>query len=361
MQSADDDDSSRRSTAADALLFSVLTIGFAVLVAIFIWGLHDADRERRAQLIDDTRPPQVLPVTAGRLSLTSAEEFAAFYPARLKAHAGDTVRFTNPTIEDPHSVTFGLQPSRANQPPFGEGNALPHINGPCVTDTPLTASSTQCADAAAANTTLPSFAGQAYYNSGIIAPGGGTFDLRLSDSLASGTYAFFCVIHPGQTATLEIVEPKVATQRPQTLIANADEQFARDVKALRRIVREADSGLLDPDGANVRAGAATARVSLNRFLSREVAIDAGDRVTWTNTGSVPHVMVFGGSLAPPVAVETPPTRPSGSFITDGLFTTGPIGAWPYPRTEFTVRFGQRGRYEYACWLHPGMTGTVVVW
>lgn len=348
----------RQLTRDDALFGSVLVLGFSFLTFIFIWGLHDAERDRRHQLNHDTRGPQTLPVTAGRVSLDSAEEFAAFYPARLKAHAGDTVRFTNPTLEDPHTVTFGLEPSRSNQPSFGDGKALPHVNGPCVSEVALTASTMHCTGSEARE--LPPYSGQAYFNSGIIAPGGGTFDLRLASDLASGTYSFFCVIHPGQAGTIDVVERDETTQRPQSLIADATKQFERDRTHLRQIQRQAGEGLFDAGSANVRAGAATERVSLNRFLPREVAIEEGASVTWTNTGSVPHVMTFGGVISPPDAIETPPTRASGSSITDGLFSTGPIGAWPYPRTEFTIRFDRRGRYEYACWLHPGMTGTVVV-
>jgi plastocyanin len=345
----------RPSIGGDALLLSVLVISFAAVAVLIAWGLSDARREGRAQLVIDTARPQVLPITAGRLSLTSAEEFAAYYPAQLKAHPGDTVRFTNPTIEDPHSVTFGLEVSRSNQPAFADGNDLSHINGPCVSDVALSTARIECGE-----TDLPPFAGQPFYNSGIIAPGGGTFDLRLSTALAAGTYNFFCVIHPGQTGAIEVVAREVPTQRPRTLIRAADEQFERDSREMRRFLRDADAGRLDAPAPTIRAGAATARVSLNRFLPSEVTINSGESVTWANNGSVPHVMTFGGALPAPVAAETPPTRPSGSSITDGLFTTGPIGAWPYPRTEYTLRFDRRGRYEYACWLHPGMTGSVVV-
>ena len=83
-------------------------------------------------------------------------------------------------------------------------------------------------------------------------------------------------------------------------------------------------------------------------------------MTWSNTGSVPHVIVFGGYLPPAESVDTPPTRPSGSSLPPGLFTTGPIGAPPYPRTSFQLRFDETGSYSYVCTLHPGMAGTVTV-
>ena len=99
---------------------------------------------------------------------------------------------------------------------------------------------------------------------------------------------------------------------------------------------------------------------MNRFLPSELTIEEGQTVTWTNLGSVPHVMIFGGSIPAPEAADTPPTRPSGSAITSGLFTTGPIGAAPWPRSAFSVRFTRPGTYEYTCTFHPGMAGTVVV-
>jgi hypothetical protein len=51
---------------------------------------------------------------------------------------------------------------------------------------------------------------------------------------------------------------------------------------------------------------------------------------------------------------------AGSTLTDGLFTTGPIGALPYPRTTYTLRFPRPGTYTYLCTFHPGMTGMVEV-
>ena len=115
----------------------------------------------------------------------------------------------NPTVEDPHSVTFGLDLDRSDQPRFGVGGPLPNVNGLCVSDVPVTTRSTTCA--AFDPSKMPPIAGQAFFNSGIIAPGGGTFDLQFSDDLDLGEYPFFSVIHPGQVGTLDVVG---TTNRP---------------------------------------------------------------------------------------------------------------------------------------------------
>ena len=349
----------RRLTPDDVRVAAVVLGAASVLVGIVAWGINDADRDARAQRVAATRAPQVVDVGAGRHSATSEEEFAAYYPPAVRAHPGDIIRFTNPTIEDPHSVTFGLRRDRSNQPRFGRGDSLPNLNRPCVSDVPLTRLTTVC-DGIEDLAPAPSFSGQPFFNSGIIPPGGGVFELRLADTLAAGTYEFACVIHPAQVGTLEVVASDSPTQRPRDLHTAADARFDEDVRQLRAVRRQVQTLADMADRSGVRAGAATERVSLNAFLPRRITVDAGQSVTWTNTGSVPHVMIFGGFLAPPEAITAPPTRRSGFPLSAGLFTTGPIGAPPYPSTTFTIRFDVPGSYSYVCTFHPGMAGTVNV-
>ncbi len=299
-------------------------------------------------------------VSVGWFSEAGAvEEFAAYFPNTLKVHAGDTVRFVNPTVEDPHSVTFGLRPDRSNQPLFGTGEPLPVINAPCVSDRPLTPTARRC-DETLDISQLPPFSGQPFFNSGIIPPGNGSFDLKLSPSLAPGRYSFFCVIHPSQVATIDVVERGLPTQRPNRVADAARDLLDEAQDDIRAIQDAAESGELERGPGQVLAGKATELASLNKFFPSDITIDAGQTVTWTNDGPVPHVMIFDGYLPPPEASEAGPSAPSGSALTPGLFTSGPIGAAPYPRTRYTLRFTNAGRYAYVCTFHPGMTGTVVV-
>jgi plastocyanin len=346
--------------STDVLLLGLAYAGVALFVGLFLWGVADVNGDERRRLVADTSAPQVLDIGVGAYSPTAAEEFAAYYPSSIRARPGDLLRFTNPTVEDPHSVTFGLRADRSNQPRFATGStASSFVEGPCVSSAGLTPETSDC-EGVDDTGHLPAFAGQAFYNSGIIPPGGGTFELRLADELDPGTYRFGCVVHPAQVGTLEVADDGDPTQRPDDLRDAGGDQFDDDAKDLARSRRQAERLTPPPDEPTVRAGVATARTSLNAFLPVEVVIRDGDTVTWRNAGSVPHVVIFDGYLAPPEAIATPPTRPSGSRLSSGTFTSGPIGAVPYPRTSFSVRFDEPGSYPYVCTLHPGMVGSVEV-
>jgi plastocyanin len=82
--------------------------------------------------------------------------------------------------------------------------------------------------------------------------------------------------------------------------------------------------------------AATRAVSIAGFAfsPASITINAGDRVTWTNTDSVAHT----------------------ATATSGAFDTGNIDQGQ----SATVRFTQPGTYSYVCTPHPSMTGTIRV-
>ena len=53
----------------------------------------------------------------------ATQELTGYYPATIEAHPGDTVSFHNGTADVPHTVTFGVDHDRANQPKFRAGKA----------------------------------------------------------------------------------------------------------------------------------------------------------------------------------------------------------------------------------------------
>jgi plastocyanin len=71
------------------------------------------------------------------------------------------------------------------------------------------------------------------------------------------------------------------------------------------------------------------------FAPMVIRVDPGRQVTWTNRDPTPHTV------------------------------TGPLDAWGSPEPlatgqSATYRFATAGIYPYACILHPGMVGAVVV-
>jgi len=80
----------------------------------------------------------------------------------------------------------------------------------------------------------------------------------------------------------------------------------------------------------------TVDISGFQFVPRDITINVGDTVTWTNSDSVIHTA----------------TSTSGP----ASFDTGNIPSGQSRSVTFTVA----GSYTYFCEIHPGMTGTVTV-
>ena len=65
-----------------------------------------------------------------------------------------------------------------------------------------------------------------------------------------------------------------------------------------------------------------------------ILVQAGDTVTWTNTGSTPHTVT----------------------ADDGSVDSGPLA----PRASFSQTFSATGLFTYHCAIHPQMTGAVTI-
>ncbi|MDZ7679510.1 MAG: plastocyanin/azurin family copper-binding protein [Acidimicrobiales bacterium] len=72
-----------------------------------------------------------------------------------------------------------------------------------------------------------------------------------------------------------------------------------------------------------------------QFEPATVEIEAGESVTWTNSGGVRHTV---------------------TSTSDSMDFDEPLGS----DDSVTVTFDEPGTYDYECTIHPGMTGTVVV-
>jgi plastocyanin len=82
--------------------------------------------------------------------------------------------------------------------------------------------------------------------------------------------------------------------------------------------------------------AAAAAVTIQGFAFQPGALEiaAGTTVTWTNADSVQHT----------------------ATASDGTFDSGALA----PGASFDQTFSDVGSFGYACAIHPGMTGTIVV-
>jgi len=296
---------------------------------------------------------QTLAATVGAPELHGAtQSIDAFYANTIEAHPGDEVVFHNAAVANIHTMTFGVDADRANEPRLGQGAPNPTLLAPCMTRERLTTATNHCDITGA----LPPFDGQPFYSSGVIA-GGKTFVLHLANDIAPGAYPFVCLIHGAQHGMLVVVPRDVAIQTRAQLAHTAATEEASDQSELARLAEEKVS---PSAGATAQVGAAVGNVSVNQFFPSQVTIEAGETVTWMNPTATPHVIMVGGGLDPSKALFLPDSPPSGSAYTSGFARSGPIGALPSPKRTYRLRFMRPGTYTVICTIHPGMTQTIVV-
>ena len=89
--------------------------------------------------------------------------------------------------------------------------------------------------------------------------------------------------------------------------------------------------------AGAQTAAATAAVGIDNFTfnPQTLTVKAGTTVTWTNKDDIPHG----------IAVTNNAFRRSPALDTD---------------ESFSFTFTTPGTYQYFCYVHPHMTGTIVV-
>ena len=86
--------------------------------------------------------------------------------------------------------------------------------------------------------------------------------------------------------------------------------------------------------ADAAEGRAKVSIDMFTFTPETITINAGDSVTWTNDDGSPHGVKYGDGA------------PGNDYL--------------LPGTAFSRRFDRAGTFDYACPIHPYMTGRVVV-
>jgi plastocyanin len=103
-------------------------------------------------------------------------------------------------------------------------------------------------------------------------------------------------------------------------------------------------------------------IQVSTYFPHDIAIDAGDSITWTSSTAEPHTVTFlaAGQSAP----QDPFSLAAGgsSYSGNAFFNSGPLLGMTVPgfAQKYTLTFTQPGTYTYVCLFHPFMTGTVHV-
>jgi plastocyanin len=95
------------------------------------------------------------------------------------------------------------------------------------------------------------------------------------------------------------------------------------------------AGAVVAAGGDATVPAAAVGIDNFTFAPKELKVQAGTKVTWTNHDDIPHGLASA----------------DGSFTKSNALDTD---------DAYSFTFNTPGTYAYFCYIHPHMTGTIVV-
>lgn len=273
-----------------------------------------------------------------------------FLPEKAKVAKGTAVTWSIAGPE-PHSVTF--------VPP---GTAAPSVDKDPSLFLPTPA-------------TGP-YDGSTLVNSGVLPAGPTTAVQQFSMSFSkTGTYTYYCVLHPNMVGTLQVTDDTQDSQQKLTKTGNQEKaKYLKEGEAAKqKLLATKPKQTKNSDGSttwNVEMGASTTHTDVLTFAPVPAKVKTGDHVTFVNNSAAPHTASFGGDLVPasPVAPNVQSAVPGASpqTLAQGVYlNTG----WLPPKTKQGPALAQRsytydvptaGTYTYECVLHApsGMLGEI---
>jgi len=158
---------------------------------------------------------------------------------------------------------------------------------------------------------------------------GTTFSVKF-DNYGTGTYPYFCMVHPWMTG--------------EVIVVNDGSQSVPVPTPIPKPVPKPAVPPSPPAWTDVILGDGTSvpgcEVSNSCFIPSTLTINLGENVVWFNQDSAAHTVTSG----------TPQDGPDGEFDSS-LFMAG---------QTFSHTFVQGGTYDYFCMVHPWMIGQVIV-
>ena len=243
----------------------------------------------------------------------------------------------------------------------------------------------------------PEFTGRlAYYSSGFIRDTGSNaneFDMKIADNAKPGTYFYYCNVH-GVLMSGEITVSKTAKVASQAALnregrAEAQKTAAPLLKVLKK--EQAGKGAFPlPLAGSGDKSLQSVEGFVGEFTPRQIQSKVGQKVTWTFVGDhtisfnvPPYTPIFkftksgfgfnesldkaqGGWPGAPVSERNGPDGPDRAPVTldagnfDGSGGLKSSGTGFVDGDKYSVTFTKAGTYPYACLIHPGMIGKVVV-
>ena len=280
-----------------------------------------------------------------------------YLPDSVTIAAGNTVEWQIPGPE-PHSVTFFPPGQQAPAPGSDESLFAP---------TPL----------------VGAFDGKTLVNSGLAPLGPAAAPPFRITFPAAGKFAYSCVIHPGMTGTVTVVDASGKVDTSAEIKTRADAEMNKWLEegraAKKKLVETPPVTEKAADGTTtykVQMGATTDHTDILAFAPPEAPLKAGDKVTFVNNSQAPHTASFAGkttlpqdptdpAVGAPAPGPSPQTLNADAFFNTGLLppNAGPPGqAPPEAARSFTFVARTAGTYPYVCILHApsGMGGSLKV-
>jgi plastocyanin len=264
-----------------------------------------------------------------------------YLPAKVKVAVGANVTWQIAGPE-PHSVTFVPDGS-----PAPSADTDPSLFGPTPPTGPYDGTTT--------------------INSGVLPQGESQQVSTFTASFAkTGTYTYYCVIHPNMVGTLQVVDKGADTQQQITKAGN--QQKAKYLKegeaAKKKLTSATPAKKKNSDGSttySVEMGASTAHTDVLAFSPTPRNVKAGDHVTFVNNSAAPHTASFGGSLVPTIPVlpdvqhavpgPSPQSLSQGVYLNTGWLPPKTKQGPPLSARSYTYDVPAAGKYTYVCVLH----------
>lgn len=331
-----------------------IAVAIALVMTMLAACGSDDDSPNEAADTTDTAPAKAA-VKAG-INDPNDRNIAlmAFLPAAVTIKTGASVEWTAAGPE-PHTITF-----------------LPAGQTPPTPDKPENA-------ALRAKTTPGAYTGTETLGTTIIPTGPDPVKYEVSFPKA-GEFTYFCVIHPGMSGKVEVVDDEASAESQSAIDARAKSEEAKwlaEGRAAKKALTEAPvKKTANSDGSTtwtIEMGVNTQHSAVLAFQPVNADIKAGDKVTFVNNSFDPHTASFKGTKALPANPESaeamaaaPGASPQTLNATD-YFNTGwlppnaPPGAGPPEAVRsYTYTVPAAGEYSYVCILHApsGMGGTL---
>jgi plastocyanin len=323
-----------------------------------------------------------------------AGAFLGYFPREVTVRPGMNLKFHQTWSGEAHSVTFaaGLRASNVDSfPPFvlPSGAINQTAAFPCYVND-IAALPLDFAACSKAQQTQPEFTGQhAYYSSGFIpfeGPQGNTFEMTIADDAKDGTYFYYCTLHGARMSGEIKVDRDADLESQASMNKRGSEEADRLAAPLLEFYEKEKAGAGQYKGNLAGSGDASTKQfgSVNEFTPRTIRSAVNQPVTWTFVNGhnlsfevPPYAPVyklgadgrleFNNELKQPKGWPGPPGPAAGRKPvhidagkwdgSGGWHSTG--SGWNTGDT-YTITFTKPGSYLYACSVHPGMIGKVVV-